>query len=292
MIAIKGGIEMGELVQLKQKYNVVMDWLERYKSERTIETYKYSVKEFFDCEIENISDWKIKSVKAEDAQKYIKDLFNDGKSDNTIETRKAALSSLFEYCIYKKIINENVWVGRWMKGLMKLNNKEEDEEYGKSISKEEIIELLNRIDNKYERLLIGIMFKTGVRVSEVIEIEYDDIKKKNGSCWLKVIGKRRRVRFIPIKEDLVREIDDYMRCYKIEGKLFSIGTRQVDRILKKWIDLSCHDCRRSFAMNYINNGGILIDLQRILGHKKLETTRRYLIEYERFNKRMGDVIDW
>ena len=45
-------------------------------------------------------------------------------------------------------------------------------------------------------------------------------------------------------------------------------------------------------INYIKNNGRLTDLQRILGHSKLETTRKYLIEYERFDDSLVDVIDW
>jgi integrase len=281
---------MGTVVQLKQNGNVVMDWLNQFKSEETIRGYKYSVENFFGCEIESINEWRIKGVKAEDVEKFLKRLFKN-KGDNTVNTRKAGLSSLFEYCIDKKIITENPFVNRITKNIIKVNSSE-GEVKGKSISKKDIIELLDRIDNKYERLMIGTMFKTGVRVSEVVKIEYKDIEKRNDSYWLKVIGKKRRIRYIPIKEELIKEIEEYIRCYKVEGRLFKCGSRQIDRILKKWIDLSCHDCRRSFAMNYIKNGGILTDLQRILGHVKLETTRKYLIEFDRFDGRMGDVIDW
>jgi len=281
---------MGTVVQLKQNSNVVMDWLEQFKSEETIRGYKYSVENFFGCDVDDINEWKIKGVRFRDVQKYLKVLFDNSKSDNTVKNRKAALSSLFEYCIDEGVVSENPCDNRRIRKLIKLNQKE-GEEKGKSISKEQIRVLLGKIDSKYEKLIIGIMFKTGVRVSELIEIKYEDIEYRSG-YWLKVLGKGNKIRYIPIREELIREIEDYTRCYKIEGRLFSIGVRQVDRILKKWVDLSCHDCRRSFAMNYINNGGILTDLQRILGHKKLETTRKYLIEFERFDKRMGDVIDW
>lgn len=283
---------MGELVQLKQSSNIVIDWLGQYKSEETIRGYKYSVEDFFDCGIENISDWKIKGVRFKDVQEYIKGLFNKGKSDNTIKKRIASLSSLFEYC--DGIVGENPFSDKKVKKLLKLNMKKgEVGKVGKTISKEDIGKLLDRVDNKYERLLIGIMFKTGMRVSEVVEIKYNDIVEINEGKWLRVgNGKGRKVRFIPIKEGLIRDIEEYIKCYKVDGRLFKIGARRIDEILKKWIDLSCHDCRRSFAMNYIKNGGILTDLQRILGHDSLESTRKYLVEFEKFNKRMGDVIDW
>ena len=284
---------MGELVALKGNNNVIMDWLDQYKSDKTIRGYKYSVENFFDCDIELINDWKIKGVKFTDVQKWIKGLFDQGKSDNTIKNRKAGLSSLFEYCIDMGIIGENPCDNRRVKKLMKFNSIT-GEEKGKSISKKAIRELLDRIDNRYEKLMIGIMFKTGVRVSELIEIKFEDIEIRNEKYWLKVTGKGRKVRFIPIREELIKEIEDYMKCYRVnEGdRLFKIGTRQVDKVLKKWIDLSCHDCRRSFAINYIKNNGRLTDLQRILGHSKLETTRKYLIEYERFDDSLVDVIDW
>jgi integrase len=281
---------MGELVQLQIKDNIIKDWLNQYKSKETKRGYKYAVEDFFGCDINYINEWKIKGIKFRDVQKYIKGLL-DSKSDNTVETRKAALSSFFEYCIDEGIISENVWCDRRIKRLIKLNATK-GEEAGKSISKEDIRELLDRINNRYEKLMIGIMFRTGVRVSELVNIEYSDIEKVNELYWLKVIGKGSRLRYIPIKEELIREIEEYMRTYKVENKLFNIGTRQVDVILKKWIELSCHDCRRSFAINYVNSRGLITDLQVILGHSNINTTRKYVIEYEKFNGRMGSVIDW
>jgi integrase/recombinase XerD len=287
---------MGEVVQLRNNNvsNVVMNWLDQFKSERTVIGYKYAVECFFGCNANDISDWKIKGVKFGNVQEYIKGLFDSGKSDNTVKIRKAALSSLFEYCIDRELIIENPCDHRRIRNLFKVNSKKGKEIKGKSISKDAIKLLLNKIDNKFEVLLIGIMFKTGVRVSELIEIKHEDIEIRNENYWLKVIGKGRRVRYIPVKEELVKEIEEYIGECGIgkDERLFKIGVRQVERLLKKWIDLSCHDCRRSFAINYIKNGGVLTDLQRILGHSKIETTRKYLIEYEMFDNNMIDVIDW
>ena len=127
---------MGELVALKGNNNVIMDWLDQYKSDKTIRGYKYSVENFFDCDIELINDWKIKGVKFTDVQKWIKGLFDQGKSDNTIKNRKAGLSSLFEYCIDMGIIGENPCDNRRVKKLMKFNSIT-GEEKGKSISKKQ-----------------------------------------------------------------------------------------------------------------------------------------------------------
>jgi site-specific recombinase XerD len=291
---------MGDLVQLSKinntsKNNVVMDWLDQFKSEDTIRGYKYGVEDFFGCNIENISEWKIKGIKFSDVQKYIEGLFDEEKSDNTIRLRKSALSSLFEYCIDAEIVSENPCNHRRINKLIKLRETEGKYE-GKSISKEQIGILLGEIDNKKEHLIVGLMFKTGVRVSELIDICGEDIEYRDG-YWLRVLGKGSKVRYICLKDELVEEIMEYMEDRRIgeEEKLFNIGTRQVDRVLKKWsgeLGLSCHDCRRSFAMNFIKNGGLLTDLQRLLGHSKLETTRGYLVEFNVFDSSVGDVIDW
>jgi len=292
---------MGEIVQLRNDNaksninNVVMDWLDQFKSEDTIRGYKYGVEEFFGCDVENISEWKIKGVKFSDVQKYIEGLFDQGKSDNTVRLRKSALSSLFEYCIDAEVVGENPCSHRRVKKVCKLRETEGKYE-GKSISKEQIGMVLGKIDNKKEHLIIWLMFKTGVRVSELIDICGEDIEYRDG-YWLRVLGKGSKVRYIPLKDDLVEEIMEYIedRGISEDERLFDIGVRQVDRVLKKWsgeLELSCHDCRRSFAMNYIKNGGLLTDLQRLMGHSKLETTRLYLVEFNVFDNSVGDVIDW
>jgi integrase/recombinase XerD len=292
---------MGDIVQLvkvekdNMNSNVVADWLNQFKSEKTIVGYKYGVECFFGCSVEDISDWKIKGVKFSDVQKYIEGLFDQGKSDNTVRLRKAAISSLFEYCIDVGIVSENVCNHRRVKKIMKLREIE-GECKGKSISKEQIGLLLGKIEDKKEHLIVGILFKTGVRVSELIEICGEDIEYRDG-YWLRVLGKGSKVRYVVLKDELVEEIMMYIedRGISEEEKLFDIGVRQVQRMIEKWsgeLELSCHDCRRSFAMNYIKNGGLLTDLQRLLGHSKMETTRLYIIEFNKFDSKIGDVIDW
>jgi len=282
---------MGELVQLKQKSNVVMDWLDQFKSEKTIETYKCSVEGFFGCKIDEINNWKIKSVKVRDVQDWVKGLFYN-MSDNTVKTKIASISSLFEYCIDEGIIRENVWIDRRVKKLFKVNAKR-GEECGIALSKDEIGELLDRIDGIYERLIINVMVKTGVRISEVVEIKYSDIEIKNGKYWLRVEGKGRKIRWICIKEELIKEIEEYMKFYDVDDKLFEIGTRQINRIIKKWDDrLTPHDLRRTFITNLIKNGASINVVQQLAGHSNLATTQKYFKEYEKFNEKIVDYIDW
>lgn len=284
------------VVELK-KYkdsNTVMNWLDQYKSEKTIRGYKYIVEEFFDCDIELINDWKIKSVKFSDVKKYLKGLFEQGKSDNTVKNRKAGLSSLFEYCIDMEIIRENPCNNRRVKKLLQLNVRK-GEEVGISLSKDEIRELLNRIDNELEKLMIEVMVKTGVRISELVEIKFSDLVLKNNKYWMQIEGKGRKLRWVIVNEELLNKIKNYIDKNEIEidERIFQVGVRTVDRVVKKWDNrLSAHDLRRTFITNLIKNGASINVVQQLAGHKNMATTQKYFKEYERFNEKIGEYIDW
>lgn len=285
---------MGEVIRLLNGESIVNKFLSQYKSADSIRSYKSAIKDFFGMDTEYISDIRIKMIRYTDVQKYIKGLFDAGKSDNTIKRQISCLSSLFKFAVDEGVVKENWFGSDRLKKTVKLNTKK-GEEIGIAISQKEISELLNKINNKYEKLIINFMVKTGVRVSELIKIKYGDIEVKNGIRWLRVEGKGRKIRYIPIKDELMNDIRDYMKCYKVaeDDELFSISARQVANIVKKWDGrLSPHDLRRTFITNLIKNGASIDVVQRLAGHSSISVTQRYFKEYEKFNEKVLDFITW
>jgi len=144
-------------------------------------------------------------------------------------------------------------------------------------------------------VIILLFLDTGIRVSELIDIELDDVKLEDGHILIRN-GKGNRERVVPIgslvQKSLWRYINQY-RCQPLIERITKLflgnhglaltrnGIQQMLRRLALKADISgvrCspHTFRHTFAKNYLLNGGDIFSLQRILGHSSLASVRGYL----------------
>lgn len=147
----------------------------------------------------------------------------------------------------------------------------------KYYNKEEVLMVLDKAKNHNKRnyLLLLVMFRTGLRVSEVVKLEKQDIKDGN----IKVrLGKGGKDRIVPIESELENILGFYLDGLQPHDKLFPLTTRRVQDICHKYGGSSLHPhvMRHSFAVHCLKNGMNLRSLQKILGHSSLNTTQVYL----------------
>lgn len=146
----------------------------------------------------------------------------------------------------------------------------------KYLNKTEISEILDKARlGKYRNyILILTMVRTGIRVSEVVNLRKKDIQE---DTILVRQGKGKKDRVIPLEPHLKDILRLYTDNFTRNRKLFDITTRQVQFIVKKYNpDLHPHMLRHSFAVNCLKSGMNLRNLQKILGHTSLATTQVYL----------------
>jgi len=149
----------------------------------------------------------------------------------------------------------------------------------KFITEEEVLTILSKAKKHRYRnyVLILILWRTGMRVSEALKLQKKDIAED--SIMVRQ-GKGKKDRMIPIQKDVSNLLGLYMDRMKPKDKLFTITTRQVRYILKKYepdgLDVHPHTLRHSFAVHCLKNGLNLRSLQKILGHTNLNTTQIYL----------------
>ena len=142
-----------------------------------------------------------------------------------------------------------------------------------------------------DRAILEALYSTGIRVSELIGIDIEDIDFISGI--VKVLGKGRKERLAPIGDKAVSAIREYMeyRNKKIRDDkkaLFlnnsgkRLTDRSVRRIVNKYINvlsgkehISPHTLRHSFATHLLDRGADLRSVQELLGHKNLSTTQIY-----------------
>ena len=149
----------------------------------------------------------------------------------------------------------------------------------KYIRQSEISTMLNDAKKKSYRdyILILVMSRTGIRVSEVVAIRKRDID--DGKLIVRQ-GKGKKDRLVPLEDELNTILGLFMDQLSPRDKLFKLTDRQVRNIVYKYkpdgLDVSPHTLRHSFAVHCLKSGMNLRTLQKILGHGSLTTTQEYL----------------
>lgn len=262
----------------------------------SIDWYKLMLDKFLEyCQQNNIN---IESMTTPQARQYInwlqnqKTRENESYRDNAINGFVRAVKVLFNYLLEDEYIDKNPF--------QKVRQIKTDKVIIHTFEPEEVKKMLNQFDIKNycdirDALLIRMLYDTGLRISEAIflKIENVDLEKN----LLKVFGKGHKERMVPFGRSVKRELVKYLpkREKEIskdidERYLFAsregtpLSSRNVLRKIKEigkkaGIEgkrLSAHTYRHTFAKTYLMAGGDLFSLQTIMGHTKLETTRKYV----------------
>ncbi len=162
----------------------------------------------------------------------------------------------------------------------------------KYLKDEEVRTLLDRCEGRRDRLIIELILLTGLRVSEVLGITPDDIDFRNRT--IRIHGKGSRDRTVYPPRELLYDLRDYMadkgaqtkfgmpksqrdfEHIERQNRIFTLTRQRVFQIIKDLSGRSPHKLRHTFAVNYLEAGGDLRTLQKILGHSSLKTTSIYL----------------
>lgn len=142
-----------------------------------------------------------------------------------------------------------------------------------------LLQKINAINNLKHRLIIKLGY-CGLRSGEVINLKLLDIDVE--AYVIKVFGKGKKERIVPISEKLVFEILAYYDEYFPETYLFNGQTKlkysapSIRNLVKKYIgNYRFHDLRHSFATRLLETGTDIKYIKELLGHKHLKTTEIY-----------------
>jgi len=145
--------------------------------------------------------------------------------------------------------------------------------------KDYINQTINKISNHKDKMLIFVLWRTGLRITEIINIKKQDIDFKNYTMQVRYLKSRKyQNRIIPIHPQLKDLLQLYSAGMNLEDKIFPITRQRADQIVKIYFGTEgyCHRFRHSFAVNWLRSGGNIVDLHRLLGHAKIQTTMEYL----------------
>jgi len=143
-----------------------------------------------------------------------------------------------------------------------------------------ILEILHEAKkhNRRNYLMLLILWRTGIRISELVKLEKRDFRED--IIFIR-LGKGKKDRTVPLDMKLNDIVGFYTDGINPNEKLFHISDRQVRNIINKYskpkgIHAYPHIFRHSYAVHCLKNGMNLRSLQKILGHKNLNTTEIYL----------------
>ncbi|MCI0480114.1 MAG: tyrosine recombinase XerC [Candidatus Dadabacteria bacterium] len=207
-------------------------------------------------------------------------------SRSSISRKLASVRTFFEFLIRKGAVKNNLAkLVPTPRGEKRLPTFLTVDEVVKLLSIEGSGALISR-----DAAVLELLYSSGLRVSELVGINLNDIDLKN--LTVKVLGKGNKERIVPVGSKAARALDEYLRerlSMNPRGDHLFVNTRgdrlnvrSVDRIIRKYAllagipkNVSPHVLRHTFATHLLGGGADLRAIQEMLGHKSLSTTQRY-----------------
>lgn len=264
------------------------------RSERTIEMYEYTYGKLKSFLGEDYEVRKINGEVVKEFEKFIEYSKRSKKkearkvSKNTIEIIFRQLRIIFEFYRKRGYIHENPFP-----------KKEKEERKIRVIPKEELdmILYLLRKHNLEQYRTIKLLVMTGLRVSELIRLRFDDIDFRRSLMYIKN-NKGRRVDEFPLYGELRSFIETNWKKEERTGKVVGYKRRDSLRFFRRFLKengfkhYTIHELRKTFLTRLANSGMSLFDLQKISRHRNIATTEKYYLaaEYNRIGEKISSVI--
>ena len=223
---------------------------------------------------------------------YILHLKEREYAASTVARKVAATKSFFHFLVTEELIGDDP--------TATLDSPKVKKQLPKAISTEDVERLLaepaegSTPKTLRDKAMLELMYATGMRATELVELDIDDVNLPSNS--VRVIGKGDKERIIPIHSRAVRAIETYLRKGRLqllkdtdEKALFlNLRGRRLTRqglwlIIKHYVeqagldpDITPHTLRHSFATHMLESGeATLVDVQQFLGHANISTTQIY-----------------
>ncbi len=239
----------------------------------TIRTYKNNVISFLEYIQKNPED-----LTCEDAKDYLVHLQSKGNKASTLNNKNGAL-----VFFYKRILGK-LWDDNLVPRAIN------DYAIPRVLSRSEIERLLDATSNLKYKAIFAIMYSSGLRISEVLHLHYDDISRTNMQIYIHT-AKNHTSRYALLSKRALDILTEYwFKCGKPRGILFPnqwtgayLTSSATASELRKSVekaglpkDIHSHCLRHSFATHLLEDGVDIRYIQTLLGHRSPKSTEIYL----------------
>lgn len=259
-------------------------WVEARRRPNTVKCYMGIINRFADF----IKEKKIENIGLDDIIKFSK---SRAVSDTTIQLEMRVLRQLF---LYLEKINKEA---PFDPELIPIQNNVESKSY-KPVTEQEFKDMLDRADQDEYRfairnkLIMRLLYDTGVRVSELVRLEVSDLDMDNQSG--RIVCKKNNSpkplvwsdntqelieQYMPLRDRIAKDTDVLILSFSPQNKGESVSKRTIENVVKKYRshdDIVPHSFRHSLGVRCAEKGYNMNTIKKIMGHKSLSSTEIYM----------------
>ena len=275
---------------MERQLKYFFDFLENDKklSDNTLQSYKRDLKQFKRyieaCEI------NYNHVKEEDIKDYIKELQEEGKKASSISRCIASIRSFYQFVLKRKKIKVDPTAN--------IQSPKIEKRVPSVLTSKEVELLLEQpkdVDLKgtRDKAMLEFAYATGMRVTEIISLNIDDVNLEEGYVTCKTGNKQRTIPLGTMSLNALKEYVEDARDVLIKnddekalfvnvngGRLTRQGFWKIIKYYKEQAhitkDITPHVLRHSFATHLLQNGADLKAIQTMLGHSDISSTQVYM----------------
>lgn len=266
--------------------------LQRGLSEATVRAYGGDLRQFAAFLAGRGRDLGLPNdIDRRDVQSFLAELFRQGEAKSSLSRKLAAVRSFFQYALRARLVSENV--------AKSVRNPRQEVHQPRVLNVDEVFAVLDAegdmeadpLRHSRDRALAELLYGSGLRISEALGLDVDDVQAAAGV--VRVMGKGGRERMAPLSDTCLTALRDWLADRALlaargEQALFvglrgrRLQRREAARVMDRLAGLaglsrrfSPHALRHSFATHLLDAGADLRSVQELLGHKRLTTTQRY-----------------
>lgn len=269
-------------IEQNETHPDLVEKIQMYLSAKQLEGLSSVTLEGYELELNlfaNKVKKRVENITTSDIRVYLGE--NNKLKMSTIGRKLSVIKSFFGW------LTSEEWIQR--DPSTKLKTPKTEKRNPKALSIEQLEMLREACKTERQRALIEVLYATGCRLSEVSQLNIDDINQQTMSCT--VIGKGNKEREVYFSFKAMYHLNKYLKSRSDENEALIVRQRkpytrlskrmiqsEVDKIAKRaGLDkkVSPHTMRHTFATLTLNNGAELSAVQELLGHSSSETTLRY-----------------
>lgn len=260
---------------------------EKRYSAHTILSYQNDLSQFQKFLSDTYEINKAREITHFHIRSWMVSLMEEGISTRSINRKISSLKSWFKYLLKREQVDANP--------TLKIQSPKVSKKLPVYVEQTNIRDLFEKVPfeddfpGQRDKLILELLYCTGVRLSELINLEEDQLDLNKGE--IKVLGKGNKERIIPIDRKLIASLQNYITLKQTEhvgSHLFITNTGKkvypkfVYRLVNRFLSMvttvdkkSPHTLRHTFATHLLDSGADLNAVKELLGHASLAATQVY-----------------
>lgn len=248
-------------------------------SEKSLYLYSIVLKDFF-ITIQKMPD----KISANDIRLYLYTYQKEHNiSNRTLDCRRTIICSYFGWMASEEYINKNPAIN--------ITPIKYERKHKKPMSQLDLEKVRNACETKREKAIVEMLYSTGCRVSELEHLNISDVNFETKEVMLFGKGNKHRISYLNAKAEVM--LKEYLAERTDNNPaLFIYSRKPYDRLKKSGIELiirklvertngisthiTVHTFRHTTATEALNRGMNIVDVSKLLGHSKIETTMEYI----------------